>query len=84
MDEKNEREFENAKDRNPADWLDAVGWGLFFIWIGVAFLADLGWGVGLIGVGVIIIGTSAAGRYLLGSTRSRKTMCGPYPMPWTK
>ena len=36
--------------------LDALGWGLFFIWIGIAFLADVGWGIGCIGVGVIILG----------------------------
>ena len=33
--------------------LDAIGWGLFVIWVGIAFLADLGWGVGLVGVGVL-------------------------------
>ncbi len=37
--------------------LDAVGWGLFFIWIGVALLANFGWAIGLLGVGVIILGT---------------------------
>ena len=36
--------------------LDAAGWGLFLIWVGVAFLADVGWGWGLLGVGVIILG----------------------------
>ena len=24
--------------------LDAAGWGLFFIWTGMAFLMDVGWG----------------------------------------
>ncbi len=43
--------------------LDAVGWGLFFIWIGIAFLADVGWGVGLLGVGVIALGTQVARKY---------------------
>ncbi len=36
--------------------LDAVGWALFLIWVGIAFLADLGWGWGLLGVGIIILG----------------------------
>jgi hypothetical protein len=40
--------------------LDAIGWGLFFIWIGVALLAQLGWGVGLLGVGVLALGGQAA------------------------
>lgn len=43
--------------------LDAVGWGLFFIWMGIAFLADVGWGVGLLGVGVIALGAQVARRY---------------------
>ena len=35
--------------------LDAVGWGLFFIWVGIAFMAHLGLGVGLLGVGIITL-----------------------------
>lgn len=40
--------------------LGVVSWGLFFVWLGYAFLADVGWGVGLIGVGVITLGEQAA------------------------
>lgn len=36
--------------------LDAVGWGIFFIWLGIAFLANVGWGMGLLGTGVIMLG----------------------------
>lgn len=36
--------------------LDSVGWALFFIWVGIVFLADVGWGWGLLGIGVIILG----------------------------
>ncbi len=43
--------------------LDAFGWGLFFIWIGIAFLADVGWGVGLLGIGVIALGAQGARKY---------------------
>lgn len=43
--------------------LDAIGWGLFFIWVGIAFLADLGWGVGLVGVGVLGLGEQVARRH---------------------
>lgn len=43
--------------------LDAVGWGVFFIWMGTAFLANVGWGVGLLGVGVIALGAQAARKY---------------------
>ena len=43
-----------------AQKLDAVAWGLFFIWVGIAFLANLGWGIGLLGVGVLTLGMQAA------------------------
>jgi hypothetical protein len=36
--------------------IEAAGWGAFFIWVGVAFLANVGWGVGLFGVGIIALG----------------------------
>lgn len=36
--------------------LDAIGWGLFFIWMGIAFLLDVGRGWGLVGIAVIILG----------------------------
>jgi len=35
---------------------DAAGWALFFIWIGVAWLANVGLGVGLLGVAAITLG----------------------------
>ncbi len=44
--------------------LEAVGWGLFLIWIGIAFLGHVGWGVGVLGVGVIVLGTQVARKYL--------------------
>ncbi len=40
--------------------LDAAGWGLFFIWMGVAVLAAVGWGVGLLGVGILTLGAQLA------------------------
>jgi hypothetical protein len=40
--------------------LDAGGWGLFFIWVGVALIADLGWGAGLLGVGAITLSVQVA------------------------
>ena len=48
--------------------LDAIGWSLFFIWIGITVLAKLGWGIGLIGIGVIILGKLAVREYLSEST----------------
>jgi hypothetical protein len=40
--------------------LGAFGWAAFFIWIGIALLANLGWGAGLLGVGVIVLAGEAA------------------------
>jgi hypothetical protein len=43
--------------------LDAVGWGLLFIWIGIALVAPVSWGTGLLGVGFITLGVQAARNY---------------------
>ena len=40
--------------------LNTAGWSLFFIWTGIAFLADVGWSAGLLGVGIITLGAQAA------------------------
>jgi hypothetical protein len=53
-----------AEGRVTAHKLDAIGWGLFFIWVGIAFLANLGWGVGLLGVGMLVLGGQLARKYL--------------------
>jgi hypothetical protein len=73
MSEKNNQELKTAQRKKLDRKLDAVGWGLFFIWIGVAVLADVGWGVGLIGVGLIILGALVAREYLSDSAGSRTT-----------
>lgn len=44
--------------------LDAVAWGLFFLWVGIALLTNLNWGIGLLGVGVIVLGGQAARKYV--------------------
>jgi hypothetical protein len=64
MSEKDNQELKTAQRKKLDRKLDTVGWGLFFIWIGVAVLADVGWGVGLIGVGLIILGVLVAREYL--------------------
>ncbi len=43
--------------------LDAVGWGLFFVWVGIAFVAHVGWGTGLLGVGLITLGGQVMRKY---------------------
>ncbi len=44
--------------------LDAGTWGVFFLWIGISFLAHLPWGIWLLGVGVIILGAQFARRMI--------------------
>lgn len=39
-----------------SDKLSAIGWALFFIWVGVAYLLSPGSGIALLGIGVIILG----------------------------
>ena len=57
--------------------LDAVGCALFFIWIGIAILANVGWGIGLIGFGVIIIALVVVKEYMSGfaGTGTSKACC---------
>lgn len=62
MKEKNKDKGSTNKRVLPKK-LDAAGWGLFFIWTGIAFLADVGWGPGLLGVGIITLGAQAARKY---------------------
>lgn len=49
----------DGHQRELAKTLDTAGWGLFFIWVGIAVLADLGWGAALLGVGVITLAGQA-------------------------
>ena len=50
-------EYMTHQDR--ASKYDAAGWALFFIWVGIAWLADFSLGVGLLGVAAITLGMQA-------------------------
>ena len=54
-------EFMKQHDRS--SMFDAIGWALFFIWAGVAWLLGLGWGYGLIGLGILTLGMQVARYY---------------------
>lgn len=43
--------------------IEAIAWGLFFVWVGVAFLANVSDGVGLLGIGIITLGAQAVRSY---------------------
>jgi len=70
MSETNNYQEQKSVRKKVHRQIDAIGWGVFFIWVGIAVLADLGWGVGLIGVGLIILGGFAARAHLTTSTSS--------------
>ena len=53
-----------GRDKNVAKTIEVVGWGFFFIWVGVALMTDIGWGVGLLGVGVITLGAQAVRKFV--------------------
>ena len=50
-------EFMERHDRTSK--YDAAGWALFFVWVGIAWLAEVSLGVGLLGVAVITLGMQA-------------------------
>ncbi len=54
---------EDVDNRGLERKLEAIGWGLFFVWVGVAIIADVGWGAGLIGVGLITLLGQAVRKY---------------------
>lgn len=43
--------------------IEATAWGLFFVWVGIAFLTNVSDGIGLLGVGVITLGGQVARSY---------------------
>jgi hypothetical protein len=56
-------ELKTDQGNEVARKLGAVGWSLFFIWIGIALLMKVDVGIGLLGVGVITLGAQAARKY---------------------
>lgn len=56
--------------------LDGISWAFFFIWIGVALLADMGWAWTLAGVAVIILSTQAASFINSGRVHGLWVACG--------
>ena len=51
---------DKADTKGPAERIAAFGWGIFFLWIGIAYILKLDVGVGLLGVGVITLGGQIA------------------------
>ncbi|MGZ3789212.1 MAG: hypothetical protein ACXVLQ_11855 [Bacteriovorax sp.] len=57
---KNTIKINTRTDRITSKTIDSIGWGLFLIWSGIAFLAVVDWAVWLLGVGLIMITGQAA------------------------
>ncbi len=55
----NEKEL-SAEQEKFAKKLESAAWGLFFVWVGISFLAKLGMGLGLLGIGIITLGAQMA------------------------
>ena len=64
--ETQETEVKKSKDSNErtennlGHKLSSTGWALFFIWIGIAFIAKFTIGIGMLGIGIITLGIQAA------------------------
>jgi hypothetical protein len=61
-DQKND-EKKTAEQTHAAKMLEVAGWALFFIWIGISFLAKFHIGVGLVGIALITLGGQIARKF---------------------
>jgi hypothetical protein len=52
-------------DTEKSGKLGSVAWAVFFIWLGIAMLANFPWGWFLLGVGILILAAQCA-RWLIG------------------
>lgn len=52
------------ESKTKAKRITTIGWGLFFIWLGVVLMFNVGTGLILIGVGIISLGIQVARRYI--------------------
>ena len=48
---------------NRSSLFDVIGWALFFIWVGFAWLMGFSLGIGLLGIGILALGMQGI-RYL--------------------
>ena len=60
---KNDEELKEDETSKLSHKLTAVGWGLFFIWVGIVLLMKINPGVGLLGVGVITLAMQVTRKY---------------------
>ena len=66
MSEENMKKGEELKTNERSELthkVQVVGWGLFFIWVGIAVLTKIEVAIGLLGVGIITLGMQAVRKY---------------------
>ena len=69
--------FGSKSEGTTARRIDGAGWGLFFLWVGVALLLDVGWGIGLLGVGILTLAMQVVRRASTGrSSKGGKSLTG--------
>ena len=51
------------RSRSKAKKITAIGWGLFFIWLGIVLMLNASIGLILIGVGIISLGMQVSRKY---------------------
>ena len=56
--------LEETKKSDLIHKLSGVGWALFFIWIGLSFLANFGAAISMLGIGVIILGMQLIRKFM--------------------
>jgi hypothetical protein len=60
MNHQKSEKQKTTEKRNLAARMEAMEWGLFFIWLGIVFLLHIGIGIGLLGIGLITLGVQVA------------------------
>ena len=65
QDNRDKPDLAKVERKHLEDKLSAVGWALFLIWVGVAYLLDIGTGLGVLGIGAITLGVQTA-RFMRG------------------
>jgi hypothetical protein len=57
------QEVKTHEKHGVARTIEAVAWGLFFIWVGIAFTIGVGKAIGLLVIGIITLGGQVARRF---------------------
>ncbi len=69
-------EGSSAESSERVRQLDAVAWAVFFLWIGVAMLANMPWGWSLLGIGIITLAPQLARWWMATSVEGFWVACG--------